>query len=245
MAKTPVAIVTGASRGIGAAIAARLASDGFAVVVNYLSDEASAERVVATIENAGGQAKSVGADVSNATDVQRLFAAATAMGQLRTVVNNSGVLGPVARLDQHRDDEIDRLLDVNLRATLLVCRSAVEHLSTARGGPGGAIVNIASLAARTGGVPGLTVYAATKGAVVSFTRGLASEVAEEGIRVNSVSPGTVATDMFTPGTGGTGAARTPMGRPGLPSEIAAAVAWLASPESSFVTGADITVSGGR
>ncbi|HEX4658378.1 MAG TPA: SDR family oxidoreductase [Streptosporangiaceae bacterium] len=238
-------IVTGASRGIGAAIAEKLADDGYGVIVNYAADADGAESVASAIRAHGGRAEAIRADVAAPDDVAALFdRAQQKMGPLTALVNNAGIVGEQARIDEQDADELARLMGVNVVGPMLCAKHAVQAMSTAHGGQGGCIVNVASVAARTGGLSGLAPYAATKGAMVTFARGLSNEVASEGIRVNSVSPGIVDTDMAY-AVAREAAAHTPLGRMGRPDEIAAAVSWLVSPQASFVTGSDITVSGGR
>lgn len=240
-------IVTGASRGIGAAIAEKLAEDGYGVVVNYAADADGAESVVSTIRARGGRAMALRADVAAPGDVADMFERARQeMGPLAALVNNAGVASKQARIDQQEADELTRLMQVNVVGPMVCAKHAVQAMSTAHGGTGGSIVNIASVAARTtGGILGTVPYGATKGALVTFTRGLSDEVASEGIRVNSVSPGAIATDMAAglPEAKEL-AARSPLGRMGRPDEVAATVSWLISPAASFITGSDITVSGG-
>jgi NAD(P)-dependent dehydrogenase (short-subunit alcohol dehydrogenase family) len=241
------AIVTGASRGIGAAIAQQLAEDGYGVVVNYAADAAGAESVVSAIRARGGRAVAVRADVAAPDDVADLFTRARhELGPLAALVNNAGIVGNQVRIDEQEADELTRLMQVNIVGPMLCAKHAVRAMSTAHGGNGGSIVNVASLAARTGGQSGTVPYAATKGALVTFTRGLSNQVAPEGIRVNSVSPGIIATEMAAavPWTQEV-AAHSPLGRMGRPDEVAATVSWLISPAASFITGSDITVSGGR
>jgi NAD(P)-dependent dehydrogenase (short-subunit alcohol dehydrogenase family) len=240
-------IVTGASRGIGAAIAEQLAEDGYGVVVNYAADADGAESVVSAIRARGGRAVAVRADVAAPGDVADMFEQARQeMGPLAGLVNNAGTTGKMARIDEQEADELARLMQVNVVGPMVCAKHAVQAMSTAHGGRGGSIVNIASVAARTSaGISGTVPYGATKGALVTFTRGLSDEVAPEGIRVNSVSPGAIATEMSaaTPGAKEL-AVHSPIGRIGRPDEIAATVSWLISPAASFVTGSDITVSGG-
>jgi NAD(P)-dependent dehydrogenase (short-subunit alcohol dehydrogenase family) len=238
------ALVTGGSRGIGAAISQRLAADGYAVAVNYVGNQQAADDVVKTITDAGGTAKAIQADVADPAQAASLIAQAGELGPLAVLVNNGGVSGPVGRHDEKDDDDLRRLVEINVLGVLFTCREAVRVMSTEHGGAGGAVVNIASLAAHTGGLPGLAAYAATKAAVVTFSRGLSTEVAGEGVRVNSVSPGTIETDMTTDAIRQAGK-QAPVGRLGRPDEIANAVSWLVSDEAAFVTGTDITVSGGR
>jgi NAD(P)-dependent dehydrogenase (short-subunit alcohol dehydrogenase family) len=240
------AIVTGASRGIGAAIAKRLASDGYGVIVNYAADAGGAESVVSAITGTGGKAVAVQADVASEAGVAAMFArAAEQMGPVTVLVNNAGEVGEQARVEEQHSDVLARLMQVNVVGPMLCAKHAVRAMSTARGGEGGSIVTIASVAAKAPpSATGMVPYQATKGAMVTFARGLSNEVASEGIRSNSVSPGVIDTDLVPPELRDVGK-RTPLGRLGQPDEIAATVSWLVSPESSFVTGTDITVSGGR
>ena len=240
------AIVTGASRGIGAAIARRLASDGYGVIVNYAADASGADSVVSAIAGTGGKAVAVQADVASEADVEAMFdRAREQMGPVTVLVNNAGGTGEQARLDEQHSDVLARLMQVNVVGPMLCTKHAVKAMSTARGGKGGSIVTIASIAAKAPpGSTGLVPYQATKGAMVTFARGLSNEVASEGIRSNSVSPGVIDTELTPPDLRDVGK-RAPLGRIGQPDEIAATVSWLVSPEASFVTGSDITVSGGR
>ncbi len=245
-----VIIVTGSSRGIGAAIARRLAADGYAIAVNYASDAAAAGATVAAIEAAGGAARAFQADVADASAVTRLFAEAEALGPLAGLVNNAGGSGRFARIVDQDPADLTKLFAVNVIGTMLCCKEAALRLSTRHGGQGGAIVNLSSIAARLGGLPGLAAYAASKGAVETFTKGFAAEVGAEGVRVNAVAPGMIETDMTDdllsqPGARDRIVAMTPLGRVGAPNDIAEAAAWLISPAAAFVTGSVLTVSGGR
>lgn len=244
-------VVTGGSRGIGAAICHRLAADGHAVAVNYAADAKAAEATVAEIKKSGGRAQAFQADVADSAQLHRLFEQATkALGPLAGLVNNAGAAGRFARVEERDADELTQLFAVNVIGTILACKEAVLRLSTKHGGSGGSIVNISSIAARLGGLPGLAAYAATKGAVESFTKGLATEVGPEGVRVNAVAPGFTATDMTReqlaqPSFRERIEGMTPLRRVGAPEEIAEAAAWLISPAAAFVTGNVVTVSGGR
>jgi NAD(P)-dependent dehydrogenase (short-subunit alcohol dehydrogenase family) len=239
------AIVTGASRGIGAAIANRLASDGYSVIVNYAADATGAESVVSAITGTGGKAVAMQADVASEADVAAMFdRAAKEMGPVTALVNNAGEAGEQARVDDQNPDALARLMQVNVVGPMLCAKHAVRAMSTARGGKGGSIVTIASVAAKApAGGTGMVPYQATKGAAVTFARGLSNEVASEGIRSNSVSPGVIETAMATPGIRDMGQ-QSPLGRIGQPDEIAATVSWLISPEASYVAGTDIAVTGG-
>ena len=244
-------IVTGGSRGIGAAICRRLAADGYAVAVNYAADAKAAEATVAEIKKSGGNAQAFQADVADPAQLPRLFDQATqALGPLAGLVNNAGVSGRFARVEERDADELAQLFAVNVIGTILGCKEAVLRLSTRHGGSGGSIVNLSSVAARTGGLPGLVTYSATKGAIETLTKGLATEVGPEGIRVNAVAPGVIETDMTQPLLAQASArerleAMTPLRRLGAPEEVAEAAAWLISPAARFVTGSVLTVSGGR
>jgi NAD(P)-dependent dehydrogenase (short-subunit alcohol dehydrogenase family) len=239
-------IVTGGSRGIGAGIARKLGTLGYAVAVNYASNAGAAAEVVDAIRAAGGTAAAVAGDVGDPAQIAPMFAAAeAALGPLAALVNNAGITGKSARLDDQDAAALARLFAVNVVGTMLCCGEAIRRLSTKHGGHGGAIVNIGSVAARTGGLPGIVPYAATKGAIETFTRGLGNELAREGIRVNGVAPGLIQTDMVTPQLAESARGGIPVGRLGQPEDIAEAVAFLLSPAASYMTGSMMTVSGGR
>jgi len=239
-------IVTGGSRGLGAAMCRKLAALGYPVAVNYASNAAAAEAVVRDITQAGGRAVAVAGDVADETDVARLFEAAEKLlGPLGGLVNNAGIVGGSNRLADLDAVVLRRTFAINVFGTMLCARAAVRRLSTARGGTGGAIVNLSSVASRLGGAGELVHYAASKGAIDSFTLGLAREVADEGIRVNAVAPGLIETEMNPPDRLARLVPTVPIRRAGQPGEIAEAVAWLLSPAASYVTGTILTVSGGR
>jgi NAD(P)-dependent dehydrogenase (short-subunit alcohol dehydrogenase family) len=238
-------IVTGASRGIGAAIAGRLASDGYGVIVNYAADAEGAESVVSAITGTGGRAVALRADVASEDDVEAMFRRAQEqMGPLTALVNNAGAAAEQAHIDEQREDALTRLMQVNVVGPMLCAKHAVRAMSTAHGGKGGSIVTIAGILAKAPpGDWGMVPVEATKGAMVTFARGLSNEVASEGIRSNSVSPGVIETAMATPDIRDMGQ-HSPLGRIGQPDEIAATVSWLISPEASYVTGSDIPATGG-
>ena len=247
MSQLPAILVTGGSRGIGAAICRLLAAKGYPVAVNYTARADAAEAVVSEIKAAGGQAVAVGGDVADPVAVGAMFTAAeAALGSIGGLVNNAGLIGAAARIDMQTPADMERLFAVNVFGAIYCAQEAVRRMSTAHGGQGGSIVNVSSVAARLGGLNGVVPYAATKGAVESFSKGLSNEVAREGIRVNVVAPGMTATDMTTKEMREQ-AQRSgiPMGRVGEAEEIAEAVLWLISPASSYVTGTVVTVSGGR
>jgi NAD(P)-dependent dehydrogenase (short-subunit alcohol dehydrogenase family) len=245
-----VAIVTGASRGIGAAVARQLGTDGYSVVVNFTRDADAAAVVVQAVESAGGKAMAVQADVSREEDVLRLFGATDkAFGPVSALVNNAGMLNTQTRLVDMTTEAVARVLAVNVLGSILCAREAVRRMSTARGGKGGAIVNLSSVAARLGAPGEYVDYAASKGAIDSLTTGLAKEVAAEGIRVNAVRPGIILTEIHASGGEPNRAERLrtaiPMQRAGTAEEVAEAICWLLSDASSYVTGATIDVTGGR
>jgi len=245
-----VAIITGASRGIGAATAILAGSRGYAVCVNYLRNPDSAREIVAAINAAGGQAIAVGADVAVEADVVRLFQTVDReLGPVTALVNNAGILEKQMRVEAMDAERIRRVLDTNVVGAFICAREAVRRMSTKHGGKGGAIVNVSSGAARLGSPDEYVDYAASKGAVDTLTIGLAKEVAAEGIRVNGVRPGLIMTDIHAAGGEPGRVARmkssVPLGRGGMPEEVATAILWLLSDEASFTTGASIDVCGGR
>ena len=243
-------IVTGGSRGIGAAISRLAASQGFPVIVNFASNEKAAAATVNEIASAGGRALAVQANVGREEDIVRLFAAADReFGSVQALVNNAGVTGGFARVENVSAAALQEVLQVNLLGPILCCREAVKRMSTSRGGRGGAIVNISSLAARIGGAGEWVHYAASKGAINTLTIGLAPEVAAEGIRVNAVAPGHIATEIHAAAGAPDRMERlkstVPIQRPGTPEEVAAGVVWLLSPAASYVTGTILEIGGGR
>jgi NAD(P)-dependent dehydrogenase (short-subunit alcohol dehydrogenase family) len=250
MSAQRVLIVTGAGRGIGAACARLGAQAGYRVCVNYARRQEAAERVVAEIRAAGGQALAVQADVGDRAQAAALFATVDSeLGSVSALINNAGITGPLIPVEAATADGLEELFGVNVYSLFWCCAEAVKRMSTRHGGRGGAIVNVGSIAGRYGGMPGMVAYAASKAAVDGFTLGLAKEVGREGIRVNCVRPGTTRTDIIVP-LGGEKlaaqvAAATPLGRLGAPDEIARAILWLLSDEASFVHGALYDVSGGR
>lgn len=243
----PVALVTGAARGIGAATARLLAESGHAVAVGYHADRAAAEEVVAGL---AGPGIAVGGDVGSEDDVVRMFAEVDdRLGPIRALVNNAGVLEGGGRVERIDGARLRRVLDANVVGPFLCSREAVRRMSTAHGGAGGAIVNVSSAASRLGSAGEYVDYAASKGALDTLTTGLSLEVAAEGIRVNAVRPGFIETGIHARGGDPDRLARLtpaiPLGRPGRPSEVAEAVLWLLSDRASYVTGSFIDIAGGR
>ncbi|MDH3414297.1 MAG: SDR family oxidoreductase [Gammaproteobacteria bacterium] len=241
-----VAVVTGASRGIGAAVARLLGANGYRVCVNYRAGKEAAEGVVGDIAQKGGRAIAVAADVARIDEVRRLFRTVDQqLGPVTALVNNAGIHGPRGRVDALALEDLQQVLAVNVVGLIACSQEAVRRMSTRHGGTGGAIVNISSGAAYIGNPGNGVQYSVSKGAVNSFTIGLSQEVAGEGIRVNAVSPGLTRTDMPEPDALERGASTIPMGRVADPEEVAEAVAWLLSDRASFVAGANIRVAGGR
>jgi NAD(P)-dependent dehydrogenase (short-subunit alcohol dehydrogenase family) len=246
-----IMIVTGGSRGIGAATARLAAQAGFDVCVNYARDAAAAERVAADIRRAGRRALVVQADIAKEADIERMFQAVDReLGRVGVLVNNAGIPGGERRrVESLRADQVNALLAANVTGSIICAREAIRRMSTKHGGPGGAIVNVSSLAARLGAANLWVDYAASKGAIDSFTIGLAQEVAEEGIRVNAVRPGLIDTDIHLlsgiPDRLIRSAKLIPMKRAGTAEECAEAIVWLASPAASYVSGAILDVGGAR
>ena len=244
-----VVIVTGGSRGIGAATARAAAAAGWSVALTYRDDEAAATAVVTDIEAAGGTARAVRADVSVEDDVLAAFAAAEDLGPVTGLVANAGIVGPRARVDQLTAERVQRMLAVNVLGTVLCCREAVRRMSTRHGGPGGSVVLVSSAASRLGSPGEYVDYAASKGAVDTLGVGLAREVAGEGIRVNVVRPGIIETEIHASGGQPDRVARigptVPMGRAGRAEEVADAVLWLLGDAAGYCTGSVLDVAGGR
>src|SRR5271168_544295 len=243
-------IVTGASRGIGAAVAKLAGARGFSVAVNFSTGKAEAAVIVEQIVSAGGRACAIQADVAREADIIRLFEdAERELGPVKALVNNAAITGGFARVESVSASTLSQVMAVNVTGAILCAREAVRRMSTRHGGTGGAIVNISSRAAKIGSAGEWVHYAASKGAIDSFTIGLAREVATEGIRVNAVAPGLIDTGLHAangePGRLARLAATIPMQRPGTALEVAEAVLWLLSPAASYATGAILELGGGR
>lgn len=251
MAHRPVVVVTGGSRGIGAATAIMAAARGYDVAVNYVSDREAADRVVVACRAAGRAALAIKGDMAREADVVALFdRAAAELGPVTAVVNNAGITGRSSPLADADPAVIRSAIDLNVTGAILVAREGARRLSTKRGGQGGSIVNISSVAAGIGSPGEYVWYAASKGAVDALTIGLAKELATEGVRVNAVSPGMVETEIHEKSTGDRARVERirpmiPMQRIGTPEEIAETVMFLLSDAASYVTGANLKVSGGR
>ena len=245
-----VLLVTGGSRGIGAATALLAARKGYAVAVNYARDAQAADRVVRAISEAGGRALAVQADVADEAQVLRMFGEVDAkLGRLTALVNNAGVVDRSERVDEMSFARLKRMFDINVIGSFLCAREAVKRMSTRHGGRGGAIVNVSSAASRLGSPGQYVDYAAAKGAIDVMTVGLAKEVGAEGIRVNAVRPGLIETEIHASG-GLPNRVRelahlVPMQRGGTADEVAQAIVWLLSPEASYTTMSLVDVSGGR
>jgi NAD(P)-dependent dehydrogenase (short-subunit alcohol dehydrogenase family) len=245
-----IALITGASRGIGAAAALAAARAGYAVAVNYHNNSLAADEVVRAIRAMGGTAITVQADVAHEDQVLAMFAKVDAkLGRLTALVNNAGVVDVACRVDEMSVARLQRMFTTNVVGSMVCAREAVLRMSTRHGGSGGAIVNVSSVAATLGSAGQYVDYAASKGAIDTFTVGLAREVATEGVRVNAVRPGLIDTEIHAsggqPDRAHRLAAQVPMQRPGTAEEIAAAIVWLLSEQSSYTTGAILDVGGGR
>ncbi|MGY3486333.1 NAD(P)-dependent dehydrogenase (short-subunit alcohol dehydrogenase family) [Bradyrhizobium sp. USDA 4011] len=245
-----VVVITGGSRGIGRATALAAAARGYRVVVGYATNQAAANEVVAAIEASNGKAIAVKCDVGSEQDILALFKAADGFGTLGALVNNAGIVGKSGvRVDEMSAERIQQMMAVNVTGSILCAREAVKRMSTRHGGQGGVIVNLSSVAARLGAPNTYVDYAASKGAIDSFTVGLGYEVAGEGIRVAGIRPGLIDTDIHAAGGEPDRAHRlahmVPMKRVGTADEIANAIVWLISDEASYVTSAILDVSGGR
>jgi NAD(P)-dependent dehydrogenase (short-subunit alcohol dehydrogenase family) len=245
-----VLLITGGSRGIGAATALLAAQRGYAVAVNYTRNSLAADEVVRAIRAGGGTAITVQADVGDEAQVRAMFEKVDAkLGRLTALVNNAGVVDAQARVDEMSVERLERMLRINVIGSFICAREAVRRMSTRYGGSGGAIVNLSSAAARLGSPGQYVDYAASKGAVDSFTIGLAKEVADEGIRVNAVRPGLIDTEIHASGGLPDRAAQlaptVPMKRTGSAEEVANGIVWLLSAEASYVTATFLDVTGGR
>jgi len=244
-----VVIITGGSRGIGRATAIAAAARGYRICIGYASNEAAANSAVAAIEAKNGKAMAVKCDVGKESDILELFKAADKFGTLGALVNNAGIVGKTSRVDEMSAERIQRMMAVNVTGSMLCAREAVKRMSTRHGGNGGVIVNLSSVAAKLGSPNTYVDYAASKGAIDSFTIGLGYEVAGEGIRVAAIRPGLIDTDIHASGGEPDRAHRlahmVPMKRVGTAEEIANAIVWLMSEDASYVTSAILDVSGGR
>ena len=249
----PVVLITGSSRGIGAAVALLAAQAGWAVAVNYARQADKAQALVDQIKAQGGQAVALQADIGVASDIARLFADVDRLfaniGPLRGLVNNAGIVDRVERVDEMSFERVERMMRINVVSAFMCSQAAVLRMSTRHGGKGGSIVNVGSAASRLGGAGQYVDYAASKGAIDSFTIGLSKEVAAERVRVNCVRPGIIDTDIHASGglpnrvrdVGG----QMPMGRVGMAQEVAQAVVWFLSEHSSYCSGSILDVSGAR
>ena len=242
----PILLVTGASRGIGAAIARLAAKRGFDVAVNYLKDRASADAVVADLKAAGRRAVAVQADMAREDDIARMFETVDRdLGRLTHLVYNTGITGPMARIEGLATKDAQEIVNINVLGAFISARAAIPRLSTKRGGPGGSMVFLSSAMATLGGAGEYVMYSATKAAIETLTLGLARELASEGIRVNAVAPGPIATDIHPPGRLDRLIQAVPLARPGTSEEVAETVVFQLSDAASYTTGAVLRVAGGR
>jgi len=242
----PILLVTGASRGIGAAVARLAAKRGYDVAVNYLKDRASADAVVADAKAAGRRAIAVQADMAREDDILRMFDTVDRdLGRLTHLVYNTGIIGPASRIDALATKDARDILDVNVLGAFVAARAAIARLSTRHGGPGGSMVFLSSAMATLGGAGDYVMYSVSKAAIDTLTLGLARELAGEGIRVNAVAPGPIATDIHPPGRLERITPAVPLGRAGTAEEIAETVLFMLSDASSYTTGVVLRVAGGR
>lgn len=241
----PVLLVAGGSRGIGAAVARLAGKSGYDVAVNYKSNAAAAQEVVAAVNASGGQALAIQGDLAREDDIERTFKAAEKLGPLTHFVHSSGITGKASRLDSVSAQTVREVLDVNTYGAILCLRAALQRMSIRNGGAGGSIVMITSMAASIGGAGEYTWYAAAKAAVNTLVLGAAREVAKEKVRINGVSPGLIDTEIHEPGRIERVAPSVPVGRAGKADEVADAVLYLLSDAASYVTGSILNVSGAR
>jgi NAD(P)-dependent dehydrogenase (short-subunit alcohol dehydrogenase family) len=245
-ASTPVLLVTGASRGIGAAIARLGARRGFDIAVNYLKDRKSADAVVADVKAAGRRAIAIQADMAREDDIARMFETADReLGRLTHLVYNTGIIGPASRIEALATKDAKEILDVNVLGAFIAARAAIARLSSKHGGAGGSMVFLSSAMATLGGAGDYVMYSVSKAAIDTLTLGLARELAGEGIRVNAVAPGPIATDIHPPGRLDRLAPAVPLGRAGTAEEVAEAVMFMLSDASTYTTGVVLRVAGGR
>lgn len=250
MTSAPLILITGGSRGVGAATARLAATRGYDVAISFVSDETAAQAVVADVEAAGRRGLAVRADSADPEQVAQLFAAIDhAFGRIDVLVNNAGIIAQQSRMEDLGFERLQRLFAINAIGPILCAQQAVKRMAFRHGGKGGAVVNISSASARLGSPNEYVDYAASKGALETFTIGLSKEVAREGIRVNCIRPGHIYTDMHAsggePGRVDRVKESIPMGRGGQPEEVARAILWLAGPEASFITGTFLDVTGGK
>jgi NAD(P)-dependent dehydrogenase (short-subunit alcohol dehydrogenase family) len=242
----PVLLVAGGSRGIGASVARLAGARGYDVAVNYKNNVKAADNVIHAIKAAGGKALAIPGDMARENDIARVFTqAAEALGPISHFVHSSGIIGPYSRLDQAEAKMMWEVLELNTFGALICLRQCALHMSTKNGGRGGSVVMLSSMAAKIGGAGECVWYAATKGAIDSMVIGMAREVAKEGIRVNAVTPGIIDTDIQPPGRLERVTPMLPMGRAGQVDEVAEAILFLLSDAASYITGANLAVSGGR
>jgi NAD(P)-dependent dehydrogenase (short-subunit alcohol dehydrogenase family) len=244
-----ILLITGGSRGIGAATARLAARQGYDVAINYVGNEKAADEVVADIEKSNARGIAIQGDMANEADIKKMFEAVDKFGKLTHLVNNAGIIGSSSKFADAPADMMRRVVDVNVTGAMIVAREAVRRLSTAHGGKGGAIVNLGSMATYIGAPGEFVWYAASKGAIDALTIGLSKELAGEGVRVNAVAPGLIDTEIHASGGQPDRIARMrsaiPMGREGTADEVAESILYLLSDQASYVTGTVLRISGGR